>query len=308
MWGSGKVHGWYMGTGGNAENYAVSFSAENLRHDDTGETQSAAMMMFGTADADRNYGQKGTIEVDENTQLDESLRQHIKTTPAQAKALVESFLQQTNRPMAVCAMALVNDEETDVYDGVVAPAGHYAYRVACIRMVEGVLPCARIEGAIHVQTNKPAGQGEFTSGPGLEAPGGYMKQWEYETMGFMVSDAGIISMNWRAPLEPVETVVAESTLMPFSEIQSIFEKMMPITFEATSKGMDNLTCSVGDVRLEMMRVVEQSSVENGLLIPVWNFYGIRSRTHNGKTDQTGRYILMCINAVDGSVIDISQGY
>jgi hypothetical protein len=72
--------------------------------------------------------------------------------------------------------------------------------------------------------------------------------------------------------------------------------------------MENLTCRVTEVRLEMMRVVEQGSIENGLLIPVWNFYGVRERTYKGEMDETGQYILLCINAVDGSIIDISKGY
>jgi hypothetical protein len=135
-----------------------------------------------------------------------------------------------------------------------------------------------------------------------------MKQWDYETMDIMVNDSGIIQLYWRAPLELVETKVEDSTLMPFSEIQSIFEKMMPITFEAAAKGTDNVTCRIEEVRLEMMRVVEQGSTENGLLVPVWNFYGVCSRTNGGNTEETSTYILLCLNAVDGSVISTVKGY
>jgi len=314
MWGSEKVYGWYMGASGNAEDDATGFRVENMLHDDNGETYNKANMNFSKKEANYNYGQTGTIEVDENTQLDDSLRQRIKITPAEAKALVEDLLAATGTPMAVYGMKLVNDEETGVFDGIVAPAEHYAYSISCIRMVDGVLPCARITGSTYVDETdgKPVEggrKGEFVSGPGIEEPtGGYMKHWYYEELSFMAGDSGIISMNWRAPLELLETKVEDSALMPFSEIQSVFEKMMRITYEAQAAGLDNLTCEISEISLEMMRVVEQGSIENGLLIPVWNFYGVRSRTYQGETDDTGKYILLCVNAIDGSVIDTSKGY
>jgi hypothetical protein len=103
--------------------------------------------------------------------------------------------------------------------------------------------------------------------------------------------------------------VEDSALMPFPDIQSVFEKMMNITFEARSKGLDNLTCDINEIRLEMMRVVEQDSIENGLLIPVWNFYGQEYwTTTNGNTEKRSDGILLCVNAIDGSVIDTVKGY
>lgn len=58
-----------------------------------------------------------------------------------------------------------------------------------------------------------------------------------------------------------------------------------------------------------MRVFEQGSAENGLLIPVWNFYGTRQRTFtDGETDETIPGIMLSINAVDGSIIDRALGY
>lgn len=277
--------------GGYTEDYSVCFSVQNLTRDGAGNIINDAKMGYSTKDSSYNYGQVNTLAVDENTELDELLKAHIKTSPAEAKKQIENFLEKMDMPFEVSSMRLRNDEETGTYDGLVAPAAHYAYSIYCKRVINGVLPAAQILGSTYVD-NDPK----------------YMREWSYESLGFMVNDSGIISMDWDAPLEIVEAVVEDSTLMPFSDIQAVFEKMMPITFEATAKGMDNLTCNVSDVRLEMMRVVEQDSVENGLLIPVWNFYGVRSRTNNGKTDQTGQYILMCINAVDGSVIDISKGY
>ena len=284
--------------GGNTKDYSMSFYAQNITRTGAGEIISPANMGFSKKDANYNYGQTNTVAVDEHTVPDENMKEHIKTTPAEAKTLIEGFLKKTGAPMAVYSMNLVNDEETGIYDGKTAPAKHYAYGISCLRMVDNGLPCARIQGSTIVE-NKTMQDPEFVE---------YSKQWDYEEMNFMVNDSGIIQMTWRAPLELIETKVADSALMPFSEIQAIFEKMIPITYEATAKGMDNVTCRIEEVRLEMMRIVEQGSIENGLLIPVWNFYGVRERTYKGKTDKTGKYIQLCVNAIDGSIINITKGY
>lgn len=284
--------GFITGTSGGNKDKTMGFFVQNVQGGNT-VGFGGTMMSFSTKKASYNYGQVNTLAVSEDTVLDESIKQYIKTTPTEAKAIVESFLKQTNTPMMVHSIKLVNDEETGLYDGVVAPAAHYAYNIGCVRTIEDVLPTAYIRGSTYVEKDDDPE---------------YIKTWEYESLGFMVTDNGIIEMDWRAPIELLETKVEDCTLLPFTEIQEVLEKMIPIKFEATVKGTDNLTCRIEEVRLEMMRVVEQGSTENGLLIPVWNFYGVRERTYNGTTDMTGKYILLCVNAVDGSVIDISKGY
>ena len=293
---------------GCAKDNSMFFSAQNMTRTQAGDIIDPASIGFSKSDVNYNYGQVNTLLVDENTELDESIKQFIKTTPAQAKAIVEDFLTQTQIPMSVYSMSLVNDEETGIYDGVVAPAEHYAYRISCIRTIEGTLPCAMIRGGTYIEKDVLVSNNQFSTGEGVTQGETYIMEWNYEEMGFMVNDSGIISFEWRAPLEILETKVEDCTLLPFSDIQDTLEKMIPIKFETTAKGMDKLTCRITDVRLEMMRIVEQGSIENGLLIPVWNFYGVRERTYKGETDETGQYILLCINAVDGSVIEISKGY
>ena len=267
-----------MGTEGISEDGTVEFKAQNgsidldepaatpeiIREESNGvseykvayaEGTTPPTITFSTADAHLNYGQTGTIEVDENTTLDESLRKYIKTTPAEARAIVTDFLEQTGAPMAVSLMELVNDEQTGIYDDVVAPAEHYAYRIGCVRMMDA-LPCARISGVTSVEND--------------EDPM-YWKRWRYEEMTFLVNDDGIIKMEWIAPLDILENKVEDSALMPFSDIQSVFEKMMNITFQARSKGLKNLTCEINEINLEMMRIVEQDSIEKRAVDPRLEF-------------------------------------
>ena len=313
---NGEVYNRYMGTEGISEDGTVEFKTQNgsinldepaatpeiIREESNGvseykvayaEGTTPPTITFSTAAAHLNYGQTGTIEVDENTTLDESLRQYIKTTPAEARTIVTDFLEQTDAPMAVSLMELVNDEQMGIYDDVVAPAEHYAYRIECVRVVND-LPCARIQGVTAV---------------GNDEDPMYQKTWEYEKMIFLVNDDGIIEMEWKAPIDILESKVEDSALMPFQDIQSVFEKIMSIIFQARSDGLDNLTCEINEISLEMMRIVEQDSIENGLLIPVWNFYGQEYWTlTNGNTEKRGNGVLLCINAIDGSVIDPHKGY
>lgn len=84
---------------------------------------------------------------------------------------------------------------------------------------------------------------------------------------------------------------------------------MQVIWEYQSQECETLTCNITEVRLELMRVLEQGSTENGLLIPVWNFYGTRQRAfENGETDETLPGIMLSVNAVSGSIIDSSKGY
>jgi|AGTN01.2.fsa_nt_gi hypothetical protein len=284
----------YMSAGGDSEGYTMGFLVNNAIKDSAGYTIINARMDFYTDESWHNFGQAGTITVDGDTRLDEAVKQYIRTTPAEAKRIVEDFCANMGMPMKVYSMELVNDEETGAYDGVVAPAANYAYRIECVRVVEGNLPVAMING------------GTYLNQEGVEE---YSRQWSYEELEFLVNDSGIMSMVWSAPLETGEVKVQDSALLPFSDIQSIFEKMMRITYEAQAKGLENLICDVSDVRLEMMRIVEQDSLENGLLVPAWNFYG-KSELHysEGEGNRAAYQALLCINAIDGSVIDPHKGY
>lgn len=97
--------------------------------------------------------------------------------------------------------------------------------------------------------------------------------------------------------------------MPFPDILNIFKKMMFVTYGFQARDMDALILDVTDIRLENVRVIEQNADERqGLLVPAWNFYGTRIRQSGENHDTTSKMILLSVNAVDGTIIDISRGY
>lgn len=270
-----------------------------------------------------NFAQHTPISVDENTVIDDpEVLAKLATTPAQAKAQVEDMLARAGIDnMTVVAMYLTDDENLGNYDGLVSPAEHYAYKLILCRIVDGV-PVAYIRGssggagAMENAIDEAIKNGDKNAG---EQAYSNMAEWAYETIDVMVNDTGIISLDWYSPLELGDIVVANATLLPFADISDKFEKQMKIKWEtrANGEGLEFISFTVDHVSLEYQRIAEQDALDSGLLVPVWNFYGTCTAPTSDGGDVGRSFIggddyysnpLMTMNAIDGSIIDIGQGY
>jgi hypothetical protein len=199
---------------------------------------------------------------------------------------VEELFRKTGSPLAVDTIKIISDGRNP--DGTMGTPEHYAYEMTCKRIVAGI---------------SVGGQGGT-----MASEATYQKPWDYEYMICRLDDNGFIDLVWFAPLEVLDTEVEDSKLLPFSDIQAIFERMIFIATEADIQDGHKAMCEVTEVRLELMRVIKQNSNLEGLLVPVWNFYGTRLEyDENGKPNDFG-YILFPINAIDGSIIDPGRGY
>ena len=235
-------------------------------------------------------GKASTKEVKENDTLYNAEYTGLSMLPKQAAEIVRQFVSELNIPMRVERIALYDNAATE--GDVTKGTSDWCYLVTCQRMVEQYA-CAAIFG----YSGTPGSDSEFGSA------------WVYERLVFLVNDRGIVYAEWDSPLEIGDIKVDSCKLLPFHEIQPIFEKMMRVIWQYQSQDYQNLTCNITEARLELMRVFEQGSAENGLLIPVWNFYGTRQRTFtNGETDETIPGVMLSVNAVSGAVIDSAKGY
>jgi hypothetical protein len=269
-----------------------------------------------------NFGQSTPTRVYEDTVIsDPEVLAKLRTTPAEAKALVEQTLAAAGIDnMAVVAMYLTDDENLGNIDGLISPAEHYAYELYLCRTVNGV-PVSYIRGTsggvsgMEDAMEEAIKNGESTDDPDYSA----ICEWAYETINVTVSDDGIISFDWTSPLDIGETLVQSAALMPFADIAAKFEQQMQIEWEALANEahFTSISFSVDRVVLEYQRVAEQNSIESGLLVPVWNFYGVCTAQTSDGNEITGafqsgdglyQFPLMSVNAIDGSVINISQGY
>lgn len=140
-------------------------------------------------------------------------------------------------------------------------------------------------------------------------------EWNYETLSVGICNGGIDRFSWEAPLNVGERLVESAELLPFDTILNVFEKMMCAVNAPTG---DNIRCDtwhITDITLSLQRISEQDSLTDGLLIPVWSFYGTGERelTDGNRIglassfDPLGKHVLI-INAVDGSVIDPATGH
>ena len=240
-----------------------------------------------------NFGSSASFAILEDTDVDAEILSEIGLAPSEAKQMVQELLDNTGSGMVVGSIYLQDDEQFGNYDDIVRPAEQYAYKVYCVRTVDG-LPCSYVSG-------------------GSESVDGDMMApyWHYEGLEFMVNGDGIFSIYWSTPIEVIETVSEDAQLKPFAEIQEIFEKMMGIKYEPQAEyGGNEYDFEINRVTLSLHRIVEQDSNETGLLVPAWNFYGkltIASDGPTGQYEELGESF-MTINAIDGSVIDTRKGY
>ena len=120
----------------------------------------------------------------------------------------------------------------------------------------------------------------------------------------------------------------DTNLMAFDEIRKVFEAMIIRKYEPKAQPENysdikdiNIEIDISEVKLGVVRVRTQNSGgREGIYIPAWVFYGqkISNETYEGGNNLTlyNNAIydagidkpLMVINAVDGSIIDLSKGH
>lgn len=161
----------------------------------------------------------------------------------------------------------------------------------------------------------------FTNHQGATVPdGGEFETWGYETMTICVNGDSVVYFRWENPYTQPEIETVSNQLLPFSDIQDIFSKMIMVTNEDLlaqniANGFEiHKNMDVHDVTLSLMRIRDKDNVTEGRLIPVWDFWAMdkahvvdRSYSeyvYEGGYDQ----VILTINALDGSIVNRDFGY
>ena len=228
--------------------------------------------------------------------------------PLYQKAMneVQAVLEAIGDPFEVAAVYLIDDAAYGNVDGIVHDAEHRALCVDCHRLVSGAPAAYDVSGA----TRKD--------------PKSYAIPWPVESLRIIIDEEGIVSLNWKNMVTVLETASQTTNLLPFEKIEGVAEKMLPILYNPTGwEDMKSVEIRISHVGLELIRIREQNNTGElkGLLVPAWVFYGtIRMTEASGFQDYAnyglksgydhyrGEEILLCLNAVDGSVIDPLLGY
>ena len=259
------------------------------------------------------YNMLDAVSVQGGDPLPQAAQGKLNRTLSEAKQLSDGLLASAGTDTTCLAAYVVGDRQTGNADGLVQAAAHYAYRFVYGRIANGV----------------PVATDAWTEDDSVsEYP------WPYEQIAVIVDDEGIAQFQWVEPVTVQNEETDRVSPISFPQATEIFEKMIPViygsqTYSANPK-IDhmNVRIDVNDIQLSMLRIKNPSAEsKTGLLVPAWVFYGtIVSQTfwNDGTADSPnyrqgmngaegcdfapGPTIVLAINAVDGSIIDTSQGY
>lgn len=143
---------------------------------------------------------------------------------------------------------------------------------------------------------------------------GYAKPWQYERLSVYIDDEGIACIRYNGPYQIVEVLTNSTKLLPFSSIQGEFEKMAPLINNEIDYSNEEGRLHrriITSIELGLVCIREEES-DTGLLVPAWDFLGYRENIHPKSGikmyDTNGRTSFITINAIDGSIIDRSNGF
>lgn len=140
--------------------------------------------------------------------------------------------------------------------------------------------------------------------------------WLYEYAYIVVDSDGICLIDWIAPITQREQVSQNTGLLSFDKIRPVFEEMVTVSYEGTLAARDSLGDTDGsydlkitEISLELIRTRATGGERTGILTPAWVFYGAIGGTDVPEAD-SGLLpsIILAINAIDGTAIDVMRGY
>lgn len=147
----------------------------------------------------------------------------------------------------------------------------------------------------------------------VEVENGAMCPWPYEKIDMVFDEEGLAEFVWTNPYE-VEKLSDENVfLLPFSDIQNVFQEMIFKKYQDFwgETRVEEELC-IREVRLGYMRIMEKGNVMEGSMVPVWDFFGSETFCYDEMeepvTEDSPYKCLLTVNAMDGTIIDRDLGY
>lgn len=147
--------------------------------------------------------------------------------------------------------------------------------------------------------------------------------WYKEAIQITMGKDGLLSFRWTAPTTTPVVKQDQTALLPFDEIASIANTMLPLVFVGPKEtslaeldqinGFDSkMDVELTEVSLTLMRIRDKGSLQ-GTIVPVWDFWGTWDwYDFDGPYGQKGAKLttepLLTLNAIDGSVVSRKFGY
>ena len=130
--------------------------------------------------------------------------------------------------------------------------------------------------------------------------------WKPEYFSIIMNNGEIEDIYWKNPSQIVKVDNENVKILPWSEIQKIFEKQMEFLLTPSSEGGDSMFWwKPSDIKIEritlgLAKMLMKDSGEYKL-IPVWNFFG-RDNSNSDMEDAEEK-CYVTINALDGTIMD-----
>ena len=136
----------------------------------------------------------------------------------------------------------------------------------------------------------------------------YNHQRDVECLMIVIDEQGVAGFRYNAPQNVLGTVSERTSLLPFSKIEEIFNRMILVYNNRLNDGTrDEARCTyhITSIRLGLVNIPEENA-ETGLLVPAWDFMGYEhSENKDWIEDGFGneQHSFLTINAIDGSIIN-----
>ncbi len=240
--------------------------------------------------------------------LPEAAQDKLTLPLEDATALADGFFEAAGLDdVKLFASYVVDNHGTGHVDDNWDPASEYAYQMFYTHTVNGV----------------PVSCHESHSGGGGEP---YTEPWFYESISVLVANDGIIEIRWAEPGEVTEVVEPDVELIGFETAMDKFESAVGYTYGQYLDWGDNVETTVevtiDNIQLNVIRLREKDKPDEkaGLYVPAYVFYGYVKQTQAYKDDDytyegymtssgsgndfyPGPFMVIAINAIDGSIIN-----
>ena len=152
----------------------------------------------------------------------------------------------------------------------------------------------------------------------------YSFRYYYESLRIQYSGGRIVYLYYMAPLDEVSVAVG-GEVMGFDAAMQRFQEQMQLqtTLSRYTNGNDagiptEVTVNITRIEAGLVRVRIRDSEARYYMMPVWSFRGsvVRDEDEGASITSSGETLeppeitssILTINAIDGSIIDLTQGY
>ena len=141
-----------------------------------------------------------------------------------------------------------------------------------------------------------------------EASAAYAEPWADEYAAVTIDDAGIVYFTWESPTT-VKTVNESVALLSFDRIMEFLAQHCRSSLSWIDESIKSISVEITQIRLCMAKI--STGADEYLYVPAWDFIGIsQSNMADGTTatENGAEQSYFTINAIDGSIIDLTRGY